>query len=302
MRFVRHPAAFYYKNGLKVELEVSPEALPPDSEEFDPASLAGYQVNQAIAAALLADPPLEAARLRRRLEDDGLLPLAHAGTAWFARRLQAIQDLLAVQIDGLGCLRDALLWQAAAGTVPAAVAVGGLQIEGGCRTFVRAGVQTPLALDVRWGKVRGEDRFTAWIRHLFTCAAGVAETRFFFGARPGKDEKPEQACFAPLDQGEALALLLPFVELFLAGRHGVPSFTPATADAYASAYRHGKDDDHRLEAGLKKALAAWNGDYGDGKNVYYRQAFGADGPFDPPEAFTALAERLAGPLYDALRF
>ncbi len=302
LRFIRNPAAYYYKNSLKVDLEVSPETLPPDSEEFAPASLAGYQVNQAIAAGLLAYPPLETARLRRRLEADGLLPLAHAGTSWFEGRLQAIQDLLAVEIEGLGLLREALLQQASAESVPASVSVGGLQIEGACRPFIRPGAASPLALDMRWGKVRGEDRLAAWIRHLFACAAGVSETRFFFGARPGKDEKPEHACFAPLDREEALVLLLPFVELFRDGQHRVPPFTPATADAYASAYRREKDDDRRGEAGLKKALAAWNGDYGDGTNVYYRQAFGTDGPFDPPEAFTALAERLAGPLYDALRF
>jgi len=300
LRFVRNPAAYYYRNVLKVELEITPEALPPDSEEFDPASLAGYQVNQALAAGLLSDPPLESSRLRRRLEADGLLPLAHAGDSWFARRLEAMQALLSVEIDGLGSLSDALRQQAAAEPLPVTVMVDGWRIEGGCRPFVRTGSATPLALDVRWGTVRGEDRFAAWLRHLFACAAGVAETRFFFGARPGKDEKPEQACFGPLNREEALALLLPFVELFRDGRHRVPSFTPATAYAYVSAYRREKRDDGRADVGLKKALAAWGGDFGDGTNVYYRQAFGPDGPFEPPDAFTALAERLAGPLYDAM--
>jgi len=299
LRFVRNPAAYYYRNILKVELEITPEALPPDSEEFDPASLAGYQVNQALVAGLLSDPPLEPLRLRRRLEADGLLPLAHAGDSWFARRLEAMQALLAVEIDGLGSLGDALRRQAAAESLPVTVPVDGWWIEGACRPFVRPGSATPLALDVRWGTVRGEDRFASWLRHLFACAAGAAETRFFFGARPGKDEKPELACFAPLERGTATALLLPFLALFREGRQHVPLFTPSTAYAYVSAYRREKRDDGRADAGLKKALSAWGGDFGDGTNVYYRQAFGTDGPFDPPDAFTALAERLAGPLHDA---
>ncbi len=300
LRFVRNPAAYYYRNILKVKLEITPEALPPDSEEFDPASLAGYQVNQALVAGLLSDPPLEPSRLRRRLEADGLLPLAHAGDSWFARRLAAMQALLAMEIDGLVSLGDALRQQAAAEPLPVTVPVDGWWIEGACRPFVRPGSAAPLALDVRWGTVRGEDRFVSWLRHLFACAAGVAETRFFFGARPGKDEKPELACFAPMDREAATALLLPFLALFREGRQHVPPFTPATAYAYVSAYRREKRDEGRAGAGLKKGVAAWGGDFGDGTNVYYRQAFGTDGPFDPPDAFTALAERLAGPLYDAM--
>jgi len=299
LRFIRNPAAYYYRNVLKVDLEVLPEALPPDSEEFDPVSLAGYQVNQSLAAGLLEEPPMETTRLRRQMEADGLLPLAHAGEAWLARRLQAMQELLAEEIDGLGTVRDAWRHQSAAVAVPATVRVGGVVIEGACVTFALPGSGRPLALDVRWGVARGEDRFAAWVRHVFTCAAGIAETRTFFGARPGKDEKPVLVRFPPLERAEATALLLPIVEAFLDGQRRVLPFTPATAYAYASAYRREKQDGQRHEAGLKRAISEWNGEFGDGRNVYYRKAFGADGPFDSPAGFAALAARLAGPICDA---
>jgi len=300
LRFVRNPAHEYYRAILNVDLEIGPEALPPDSEAFDPDGLDGYRVNRSLADGLLAEPPVESAVLKRRLEAEGVLPLSHAGTSWFPPRLQAVRDYLSIDVEGAGTLADVLRRQSAGEWVSASVAVGGLRIEGRFRPVSLPGAGSPVALDMRWGTVRDEDRFDAWVRHLFACAADVPETRYLIGGRPGKDAKPVQERLPPLAGEEARGLLVPFAQLYLDGRHCVAPFSPSTAYAYVSACRREKCPDARETAGLKKARGAWTGDYGDVRNVYYRQAFGEDGPFDPPGAFTALAERLAGPLYDAL--
>ncbi len=306
---LRNPARYYYIRVLNVRLEVDPAVVLADSEEFDPEGRIGYVVNQRLVEALLESPPLPPAQILRRLEEDGLLPLMHAGAHWFKRRLTQVQALLESPVPGMeGCLAEIVNRSRLARPQPLSAALDPFLIAGSGRHFQAAGsAAAPLALDVRWGRPRAVDRLTAWLHHLFACAAGVSETRVYVAGRPDVPQASETVCFAPLDQAAATAWLRPMAEACLAARARILPFTPETSWAYVQAIRKGDtEDEDAAEAharGMAAARKAWEPQTfggGDMQDIYLRRAFGYEGPFAQRGEFAALAGKLAGPLADAL--
>ena len=295
LRFLRNPARAFYTNILRADLEIAGGALLSDREEFVPSGLDGYGVNEAIVDAVVCGRDRD--QVYRELSESGRVPLEAWGAQWFAARWRGIETLLNHRIGEAGVLRELLGGQAASEAVLVRVAAGPLTIDASMQFAPPVGSGVA-AVDFRYAKPKPVDQLLSWATHLVACAGGRAETRHCVFR--GQADAPEEVAFAPLDAARAADLLGGLAELYVSGQARVLPFTPASSYAYAKSWRENPDG----PAARAVATRAWESDpenyrFGDDGDVYFRQAFGAAGPFGDP-AFGQLARSIFDPLLEAL--
>lgn len=297
-----NPAGFYYREILKVHLELA-EGLPhADSEEFTPDALVQYQVRDRIMEMIAAEKNDEAARdsLRIELTEQALIPLGDWGAQWFDNYWQELELLLAVNIPGAGTLSDVLRYiqsgrerdlvvETNAGAVYGRIAFSGEQSAARAFYFRAVAPQSK-------GKLK------VWLQHLFACAGGVNATHYYIEGK--KPEKIDVLRYAPLSQPEALELLGAYVGFYRAGMQHVPLYTPKAAYAFVEKLEDKKQQEAPYELRRSKAIAAARKEWltaffpGEDADPYFRKVFGREGPFSNIDLFERNAKKVWQPLFE----
>ena len=94
-------------------------------------------------------------------------------------------------------------------------------------------------LDFRYTIYQAYERLACWIRHLFSCAAGQAATRFYVRR---KKDKFEQICFASVVSEADSQMLVRYIRLFLDGQRSVIPFVSDVSASYIKAFRKSEAD------------------------------------------------------------
>jgi len=305
--FFKNPARVFFHDVLKARLEGPAGGRLAEDEEFSPSALVGHDVSTVIVRAQCDGAEWRAAY--RELCERGAVPLEQWGEKWFRERWEEIAAVLASDVPEHGSILHLLREQAAAGETRARATVGDFSIAG------KLGAESPgtariLAVDYRCVSSKARDKLVSWIRHLFACAAGRAETRFCILGKTV--DKLDPTTLPPLTAERAGQYLAELLGAFLEGHAAVCPFAPGTSYAYAKAWRAARipeeatpdeADALRDGKGRKAAAAEWYADPGrrsfsDSTNVYFRQAFGPDGPLDEP-GFPAMARAVFEPMLSA---
>jgi exodeoxyribonuclease V gamma subunit len=140
------------------------------------------------------------------------------------------------------------------------------------------------------GRLRTQDLLDIWLHHLALNVlrpTGVLRATQVIGLH-------ERRAFAPV--ADAAALLDDLVDLHGAGGSEPLPLFPESSHAFVAARRSGKGGE------IARARSAWVGSdhhRGEGDDAYMALAFRGADPISDPR-FAALAERVFGPLLEAL--
>ncbi len=298
--FLPHPVRGFYRDVLGAFLETGREAAALDDQEtFTPDALAAFRIGEEIVAALTAETAGDARRVRRRLLEEGLLPLGARGAEWFDSLWRQIESWLGQEVPATGiALKEALRRRRAA---PARrhvlTTVGGLRIAG--RTAAAATAETACLIEARYVGDTTRHRLAVWLRHLFACAAGLSAPRLAVW-RPEKDAGLRLAVLRlePLAAAEALGRLEEMMSLYLAGQEAPLPFAMKTSAAFVRAWRKAAGEEQPAASwavAMAEARAEWHrhapaqGEPPERDDPYLRAAFGTEGPFADERRFAATA-------------
>lgn len=299
IRFFRNPAKAYYTDVLGVSLEIAGEAALAEQETFSPEGLDRYAATDAIVQALIEDESLSFEPLRRRLLEDGKIPLGHRGQEWFDDTVQSVQKFLEDRIaDGsttpLQLLRA---WHRSDATRITLALPPSFRLSGSVRTAPDDGADNEP--DVRLTKDKEAERLACWIRHLFTCATGHERSRLYVRKHKSKGDSPIEVRFDPVSAKAANEHLAVYTELFRQGQQCVLPYTTAVATAYvtkgsAEIAKGSADADTVHREALAAAQRQWHKSGRDGipaenDDPYYQAAFGKDGPCADERRFAEIA-------------
>lgn len=258
-RFWRLPVQYFFNRRLKVFFE-SPEGAMEEAEPFALDNLRRYQLRDALLSHVMAKGDSEASldAFFKQQKASGALPLSHFGELALeseqAGILALYQRLKPMITDKRQALEINFTLVTSRGTV---------KLQGWLDERYRAG-----RILYRSGKVRAQDRLSAWIDHLCQCAAGEALDTCFIGV-------DEDVVWSPVSAESAITALVDYVEYYLAGTEAPLAFLPNTAMAGLSACidkdGHWSEDDVTMDKARSKMRAAFEGGYmvsGDGENTY----------------------------------
>ncbi|MCK5805702.1 MAG: exodeoxyribonuclease V subunit gamma, partial [Lentisphaeria bacterium] len=91
-RFLRDPAAAFYRNALNVRFDDRDTTQLDDSELFEADTLQRYTIDNTILQAILSGS--DSATLRDALEQKGTIPLGEAGAQWLEKRREEVEEFL----------------------------------------------------------------------------------------------------------------------------------------------------------------------------------------------------------------
>ena len=309
IKFFQHPARWHYLNILGVNLNLKHQTILEETEAFYPEKLDAFQVNQIIIDAMIdARAKIETAGVlsatKRRLLEQGLIPLEQWGEKWFLSKWHTLQDFIETDMGELGKLGNALYKQRSAALKHLAVTLvlkrATISISGAITVIPGANNQPDTAIDFRYTSKKPAAILGCWIKHVFACAAGINEMRHFIAVKnlnTGKGKTVDS--FNVLERNNAKELLAELAEAYYNGHKAIPPFTPAAAAAFVEHYRA----TDLTEEALRKARATWKAknekfDIKDEQDPYYSNAFGANGPFQNKDLFMQYAAMLFNPLLE----
>ncbi len=290
--FFRNPALYYYEKTLGLRLRERTAAAIADTEEFDPDSLAGYKVREALRDAFAETdgvPPDQDA-LRRRLTEQGMLPLGDWGKRWFSEKWEQMQELMNAALANLDTLAAALGRQARERrSLDTMIEIGAVALQG--QIYVYGPEPSPVTIQYRPAKPAAKNKIAPWLEHVFACAVGAAHTGHILEARTLSNKANEyaHALLPPIEKEDAQGILKECLALLEAGRQRPLPLTPQASHNYAEALYGDpkKDPEPDAEAKAKKqAKQGWGGSgsdrYGEHTDEAMQRAFGPEGPMDKP--------------------
>ena len=267
-RFLANPAAAFLEQRLRIR-PFNPAEEPDESEPFVLDALSRYTLSQELVVQLLNgvqyDECLSAARSR------GALPPLSAGKAAFDGVWEKSRQFAAALEPQLGPPLEALTIMFARDNMHLHAVLENC----------RSGTHT------RWrcAGMKGKDRLSIWLDHLLLNVANA-------------DGYPLQSMMIASDTilelppvEHAAVILFDLLDLYCEGMKRPLPFFPETSWLF-------------LKEGLQKAETSWRGDQrrgfpGECDNQAVSLCFGGEEPWG--EEFSALAERIYGPLIAALK-
>ena len=278
--FLVHPSRYFLREQLGITLGRDDDALE-SCEPFDLNGLDRYR-----AGSLLFDTILQGASMTEALEvvgAMGLLPRGAVGTQILndlTREAHAVAEALKPMTQDLSPLFERQ-W----------VTVSGVSIDGDVGPLFGETIVAG-----RFGKVRGQDLISVWLRLLLAAVAGMPVAA---AVVVGLDRKTGAAqtvsMVVPPNPEATLASL---VQLFAAGTTGLLPLFPMATEAYAQELMKSRDEGKAMT----KARTAFYGNafstLADGNDPWTRLAVRGEAPLDNP-AFPRCAELLYRPILEA---
>ncbi len=312
IRFFKNPAKYYYRDRLKLVLDINDDGITRDDEPMTITALDRYALNEALLDQLQDNgyplTSIDPASFTARSKANAKAPLGQAGDiAVSALMEETTLWLHSIPPDPPGCtlrILDLLKAQAAAAdhestlvfpaAIPARTPMTANGLSGGFKTVEYDGQR--IQIFARPSGLKAKDRIGAWIPHLFACASGARVHTLIMGIDKGS---PVTECYPPMPADGARACLRDLDRLFASGQQAPLPFAPASAYAYVKACQ---DHPDRPREALEKATRTWVGSpyqRGDGSDCWMSHAFGEEGPVAQP-LFIDAANAFFKPLLEHL--
>ncbi len=268
-RFLANPAAAFLEQRLRVKL-LNPAEEPDESEPFALDALSRYNLSQDLVDLLLKGAPYE--ECLTAAKSRGILPPLSAGKAAFDTVWEKSRQFAVALEPRLGTLLE-----------PLAITFAGNNVQlHGVLENCRRGTH------LRWrcASMKGKDRLAVWLDHLILNIA-AAEGYPLHSMMMASDAVLE---LPPVEGAEEI--MADLLHLYCEGMKHPLRFFPETSWAF-------------LKEGLPKAERSWHGDQrmgfpGECDNQAVALCFGGEEPWG--EEFTALAERIYGPLIAVMKY
>lgn len=277
MRFATDPVRYFMTRRLGLALPASDDEAAED-EPLEVRGLDAWLLKRDLFALQHAQVPAETAA--SVLQARALLPNGSLGAVEHGRRTEQVSALVDA-LEAFSPLNEEQL--------EVDVDVAGMRLVGRPLAAPRHGALQVLRVAdglvcYRFGAIRAQDLVAAWLRLLaLTCATGEAATARLFGLDEPRfrNQRPlaERQLRGP-EASEAATALSEWVAAWRRGQTEPLPLFPGTSLGWA-------------EGGSQRALLAWRGDAGEGREPFNRLLFPA-GPFG--EAFEELADDLLRPL------
>jgi len=319
IRFFKNPAQYYYRDSMKLALDIRDEGVTSDGEPVAIDALSRYSLYDALITQLRGNgydiATIDREQFTAQSKANARSPLGQAGNAAIQELLEDAGAWLSSTPSALpGCsmtILDLLKAQDATPETqakinlasppalppapPAAPPADGATAEwiltGTHRLVDHAGMR--IQLFARPSGLKAKDRIGGWIAHLFACAAGETNVHTLLIGK--KESRTEEESYRQIAAGNAIALLHNLACLYMTGQaHPIP-FSPEASYAFAKAVG---DDPEKEKDGREQAAKAWEGSQyarGDREDRWMFHAFGEEGPMDHP-LFPDAANTLFGPL------
>ncbi|MDD1783802.1 exodeoxyribonuclease V subunit gamma [Enterovibrio sp. ZSDZ35] len=264
-RFWRLPVQHFFNRRLKVFFENVAGGLE-DVEPFSLDNLETYRLRDELLSHLLEHgsdlPSLEA--FYQRQKASGTLPVNHFGELELESELNGILAQYRVLEPFIREPRQPLEIN-----ITVQSKRGPVQVQGWLDDRYRGG-----RILYRSGKIRAQDRLSAWIDHLCQCAAGDNLETHYFGL-------DGQFVYAVQTKEAALQALTTYLDLYIDGMSTPSVYLPKTALAGIEACfdRKGEwhDDEDTLMKARQKMRAAFESGFmpGEGDNAYIARVWPA---------------------------
>ena len=305
IRFFENPARFFYQTILGADPTPWADKLPADTEPFEPNALETWEIRQRVIEHFVRQEPEENLEgLRKELVASGLCPLERTGEDWFANLAGEVEALLTTKAEisltkaeiSQGNLLDLLRTQKKANiiqwTLPLHVPdIGDIFLTGA------APVLPGNRLVDFFGSTHKIRRlFQTWFTHLLALAADKEEYQSL-NVQGKKEKAIKSVPFQPLPSDEAQDWLVKYVEMYLREHSPPLPFAPESAWKYMETIKAGKSP----ADALREAQTEWTGSgysISEASDPHLAAAFGSAGPFQDPAVFSAVADRILGPLWD----
>ncbi len=245
IKFLLNPSEWFLRRRLGVTYGGGDEVLE-DLEPFKMDALDRYALRQDALDNLLADQPLDV--LEKRARAQGLLPHGMLGKIDF--------DDAMSELDGIVARLSPRLTQ----RVPALeidLKIDGMNVNGWLNHLRQEG-----QVVYRTSTLKAKDQISLWVKHLCLNAQ-------LGGGQSSVHVAEDQTIkFAPIDKGEATALLGVLLGVWQAGQSHPLKFYPATSLAYIA----GTESGHKEDKIARDMNKAWSSGFGEAINPYIRTA------------------------------